>query len=469
VSTKEGLRQQANELAAEVKAKSAAFEAGELTAAEFSTAMDHIEAKNAEIESAMKAYDRAARLSGGADMLPAEVADMPVDTRVKAVAEAYDRIKAAATGHSRDSVDFEIGFKTQGVASLMGEAASGTSAPSALSGYFLGGAAGPAIVPEFVPGITELRFYPNVIAELFPTMPVSGPVVTYVRETAWANNAAGVAEGATKPTSTNSLTRYTEQVGKVAALARVTDELIADAPAFWSLIQQRLAQGVVRQEEVQLLAGGGMPGVNGLLNRTTGFTKPQTVSAVTNLVVPAAATPGAGAGTSTVSSVTPGREVTGTNGAAPTGVQIAEGILAALTDIRVGTFFEPDAIVVNPSDYNTIRLAKDSTGQYLGGSFYGYSYGGAVNESSSYLDPGLTLWGKRVVSTPAIPAGYVLVGSFSDGGMVLRREGLRVNVTNTNGTDFEQNLWTARAESRVGLMIERPEVFELIKLTTAGS
>ena len=468
MTTREGLRQQANELAAEVSTKSAAFEKGDITAAEFSGYMDNIEAKNAEIASAMKAYDQAARLAGAADLAPQGAAE-PVDNRRKAVDEAYSRIKAAASGHARESVDFEIGFKTQGVSSLMGEAASGTSAPSALSGYFLGGAAGPVITPEFVPGIVELRFYPNQIAQLFPTLPVTSPVVSYVRESAWSNAAAGVAEGATKPTSTNSVTRYTEEVGKVAALSRVTDELIADAPAFWSLVQQRLAQGVIRKEEVELLAGVGMPGVNGLLNRTTGFTKPQTVSAVTNLVIPASATPGIGAGTSTVSSVTPGREVTGTSGAAPTGTQIAEGILAALTDIRTATFFEPDAIIVNPADWNTIRLAKATTGEYLGGSFFGYSSGQGVNEGTSFLDPGLTLWGKRVVSTPAIPAGYILVGAFSDGGMVLRREGLRVNVTNTNGTDFEQNLWTARAESRVGLLIERPEVFELIKLTTSGS
>lgn len=468
MTTREGLRQQANELAAEVSAKSAAFEKGELTAAEFSGYMDNIEAKNAEIATALKAYDQASRLAGASDLAPAGEA-APVDNRAAVVTEAYNRIKGAASSHSRESVDFEIGFKTQGVASLMGEAASGTSAPSALSGYFLGGAAGPVITPEFIPGIVELRFYPNQIAQLFPTMPVTSPVVSYVRETAWSNAAAGVAEGATKPTSTNSVTRYTEEVGKVAALSRVTDELIADAPAFWSLVQQRLAQGVIRKEEVELLAGVGMPGVNGLLNRTTGFTKPQSVSAVTNLVIPASATSGIGAGTSTVSSVTPGREVTGTGGAAPTGVQIAEGILAALTDIRTGTFFEPDAIVLNPTDWNTIRLAKATTGEYLGGSFFGYSSGQGVNEGTSFLDPGLTLWGKRVVSTPAIPAGYILVGAFSDGGMVLRREGLRVNVTNTNGTDFEQNLWTARAESRVGLLIERPEVFELIKLTTSGS
>lgn len=463
MTTREGLRQQASELANEVKSKSAAFEKGELTAAEFGQYMDNIESRNTDIETAMKAYDQASRLAGAADLVVPQGEEPLTKSASQA---AYDRIKSAAMGRQRDSVDFEMGFKAQGVTGLMGEAASGTTAPSALSGYFYGGAAGPAVVPEFVPGITELRFYPNAIAALFPTLPVTSPVVTYVREAAFTNGAAKVKEGETKPTSTNSLTRYTEVVGKVAALARITDELIADAPAFWSLIQTRLAQGVVRKEEVELLAGVGVPGVNGLLNRSTGFTAPQTVSAVTNLVVPASGTAGAGAGSNTVSSVTPGRAVVGTGsaGTAPTGVQIAEGVLQAITDIRTLTFFEPDAIVMNPTDFLTVRQSKDSAGQYLGGSFFGYSYGGAVNAPLGALDPGITLWGKKVVSTPAMPAGYILVGDFAEGGSVLRRSGLQVNVTNTNGVDFEQNLWTARAETRVGLLVERPELFELIAL-----
>lgn len=463
MATREGLRQQAIELHHEVKAKSALFEKGEITAGEFGQYMENIESKNSELEIAIKAYDQAARLSGAADLASVSSEVEPVIDG-KSVASAYARVKSAASGHFRESVDFEIGVKTQGVTGLHGEAASGTSAPGALSGYFLGGAAGPVITPEFVPGIAELRFVQPVIASLFPSLPVSSPVVSYVRETAWTNNAAGTAEGATKPTSTNTVTRYTEEVGKVSHLAVYTDELLADAPTFRALIEQRLAYGVVKQEDVQVLAGNGMPGVNGLLNRSANFTKPQTVAAVTNLVIPAAGTPGLGTGTSTVTSVTPGRLVTGTTGAA-----IAEGILAAITDIRVNTFFEPDAIVMNPSDFNTIRLATDLQGQYLGGSFFGYSYGGSVNEPTSYLDPGITLWGKRVVATPHVPAGYVLVGDFNEGGMVLRRSGLQVNVSNSNGTDFAQGLWTIRADSRLGLMIERPELFELIKLGAAGS
>jgi len=40
---------------------------------------------------------------------------------------------------------------------------------------------------------------------------------------------------------------------------------------------------------------------------------------------------------------------------------------------------------------------------------------------------------------------------------------MRVDVTNMNGFDFEQNLWTMRAEIRAGLQVKRPEVFTIIQ------
>jgi HK97 family phage major capsid protein len=425
----------------------------------------------------LKNHQRALAFRAGNDLSdgdgrPVEQREQPTerDVAVKRVADTYTAVQKAAVEHSRGSFTWEMGWKTQGVTGLQGEAASGTSAPSALSGYFLGGTAGPAIEPEFIPGIAELRFYPNVIAGLFPAMPVSSPVVTYVRESSWTNNAAAVNEGATKPVSTSGLTRYTEQLGKIAHLSVVTDELIQDSAYFWALIQRRLADGVVRKEEVELLAGAGYPSVNGLLSRTTSFTKPATVTAVTNLVIPGSSVAGVGAGTTTVASVTPGRSIagTGTTGTAPTGTQIAEGVLAAITDIRTLQFYEPDAVVMNPADYMTVRLAKDGQGQYLGGSFFGNSYGNALSAPiSGAVAEGLALWSVKTVTTPALPQGYILVGAFNAAGQVLRKGGLQVDLTNSDANNFQQNLWTVRAEERVGLLIERPELFELAALKNA--
>ena len=98
---------------------------------------------------------------------------------------------------------------------------------------------------------------------------------------------------------------------------------------------------------------------------------------------------------------------------------------------------------------------------------FGADYGYPQNQATPSAVSTFGLWGKKVVTTPAMPAGFILVGDFGGYNRVLRRGGLRVDITNTNGTDFEQNLWTARAEERIGLMCERPELFELIQLKNA--
>jgi Phage capsid family len=514
VIDKENLIKEATELKREVQAKTKAWRAGEVTDAEFSDFMDVADANNERVAKQTKNLERALkyRTGGGGDGATSEGAHVEFDTddmplalrgksaRIEEALKAYQSIGQAARSRVQTSLAFDIGWKAverstpmetlppvlterdvelitkaQGLTGLMGEGVSGTTGPSALSGgqYFMAGTAGVAIEPEFLPGIVELRFYPNVIASLFPSMPVSSPVISYVRESAWTNNAAATAEGSTKPTSTNALTRFTEEIGKITHLAHVTDEMIQDAPYFWSLIQKRLAQGVTRKEEIELLAGAGVPGVNGLLNRSTSFTQHTTgLTALTSLSIPTSGTPGTGAAPDVVTSVTPGYQIVGgdgnvatSGGVSPTGVQIAEGLLTMLTDIRITRFFEPDAMVLNPLDYMTVRLAKDNQGQYLGGSFFGSNYGQAAEAGQSgAVEEGLRLWGKRTLTTPVMPVGLNLVGCFGEAGQVLRRSGLQVATTNTNNADFEQNLWTVRAEERVGLLVERPELFELGQL-----
>lgn len=514
---KEDLKTKAIQLRDEVKAKTADFRAGKLTDAEFTEFMDKAEAENTRVAKVSKALENALswRAAGiddvdGQPITPAGrdgaslkslARQHKVDRVLKALAE-YKQL-GDATGRDgkmarqRGDWNLELGWKmyelgapippaipdseldeyvgeiitkAQGITGLMGVAGSGTSAPAGLSGgaYFLGGTAGAVVEPQFIPGIVELRFFPTVIASLFANMPVSTSVVSYVRETGWTNNAAAVPEGATKPTSQNAVQRYVEEIGKIAHLVRTTDEMIADAPYFWSLVQRRLADGVLRKEEIELLAGAGYPGVNGLLGRSTGFTKHTTgITAVSNLVIPTANTPGAGVASNTVASVTPGIQISGASGVAPTGVQIAEGVLQMLTDIRVTQFFEPDATLLNPANYMTVRLAKDANGQYLGGNFFsGGQYGAGANAQSTLgaVEEGLSLWGKKTITTPVMPVNLTLVGCFNAGGQVLRRSGLEVQATNTNGNDFEQNLWTVRAEERLGLLIERPELFELGQL-----
>ena len=481
---RDDMRRRAKELETEIEQKTADVEADKMTKADYREFVAKAVSESNEIAEDLKTFDAGdaakKRLSGGTEVAAPGQPNMPAPqhdtvTKAAALADEYARFKASSAAKRGGDFGFDLGLKTQGEANLQGENAYGTTAGVALAPgeYFLPGTAGPAVIPDFIPGILELRWYDNVIASLFPTFPSDSPIVTYLRETQWNNNAAATGEGQTFPTSTNQITRYTAQIGKVANISRVTDEMIQDAPLFWSLVQKRTAQGVARQEEVQILAGngssGGYPGVEGLLQLTTSFTMPFPQSAVTNFVVPALNTPGEGTTSSTVTSVTPGRLISLNNAgsAAPKGSDIAIGILGMLTDIRVTHFFEPTAVVMNPYDWFTVRTWTDNNGQFMAGGPFFTDYGQQQNNvrpDVQAVDTAGQIWGKRVVTTPAIPQGYILVGDFTNGGFVIRKGGLRLETVNVNGYDFEQGLWTMRCYSRVGLAVERPELFEFAQL-----
>lgn len=373
---------------------------------------------------------------------------------------------------------FEIGLKdaTQS-GNAMGEGFFGSGSPSgAGQSPFLSGAWGPGILPQFIPGVVEQRLYELTISDLFSSMPSQSPDMSYLVESTLNEQSAATAEGGTYPFSSNQFTRKYEQIGKVANAAQVTDELVRDAPYLFSFLQTRLIEGVQRQEEVQLLAGGGYPGVNGLLNRASSFTTADGSAAATgsNIAFPASGTSGAGVQSVTISSLPYGRVVAGTGdaGTAPSALAIAEGIFSAMVDIQTTVFYSPNAIVINPLDWKTVRLAQDNNGQFYGGSMFGTNYGYAANVpgGNGYVGGSTNLlWNIPVVQTPVMPQGTILVGYFGqEAAQVARREGLSMQMTNFNGTNFVDGEVTLRAEERLGLMVYRPAAFELIQLAPAA-
>lgn len=353
----------------------------------------------------------------------------------------------------------------------MGEGLFGTTGPTpAGQNPFLPGAFGPGIQPNFLPGIVQQRFYQLTISDLFTSIPTTSPDITYLVEATANFNAAAVAENGLYPFSSGTFSRVYEQIGKIANAAEFTDEVIRDAPVLFNFLQGRLIEGIQRQEEVQLLAGAGYPGVNGLLNRSSGFTIPTAGLTATNVAIPATGAIGAAAVPATIPTLTYGRQVkgVGTAGTAPTGQAIAEGIFSAIIDVELALFFRPNAVIMNPQDWHTIRIAKDANGQYFGGGFFGSNYGYPKDESTNAFPGGETIWDTRVVQTPACPAGTILVGYFgAETAQTVRREGISMQMTNTNGTNFVNGQVTLRAEERVGLMVYRPKAFELIQLANA--
>jgi hypothetical protein len=58
----------------------------------------------------------------------------------------------------------------------------------------------------------------------------------------------------------------------------------------------------------------------------------------------------------------------------------ADDIFAAMMTVKGASNYNADAIVINPADYQRLRLAKDggNSGQYYGGGYFYGPYGNGV-------------------------------------------------------------------------------------------
>ena len=104
---------------------------------------------------------------------------------------------------------------------------------------------------------------------------------------------------------------------------------------------------------------------------------------------------------------------------------------------------------MNPADWPDLRLLKDQNEGYIGGSPF----------SNGPVQPGESLFGKRVVVTTSISRGVALVGAFATGAQIFRRGGLMVEASNSHSDYFQRNLTAIRAETRLALAVYRPEAF----------
>jgi HK97 family phage major capsid protein len=285
------------------------------------------------------------------------------------------------------------------------------------------GLAGQLNTPQFVEGVVGLKFQPFTVADLIPNAATGSSSVSYVIESAFQDLTATVSEKGAKPQLDLTLARRQDNVTKIANVAKVTDEMFQDAPQFQGYLQNRMIFGVQRVEETQLLNGNGTPpNLQGILNRS-------------------------------------GLATTVTTTATLTALKAIEGIYNQITALRSTSFIEPDAIVIHPTDWQTIRLGKDGQSQYYAGGPFTGAYG---NPTPSNLD---SLWGLKVVITTAIAQGTVLVGGFAESAQIFRRQGITVEMTDSNVDDFVNNLITLRAEERLALAVYRPAGFGKVVLT----
>jgi HK97 family phage major capsid protein len=239
--------------------------------------------------------------------------------------------------------------------------------------------------------------------------------IPYIKETLFTNAADTVAEEGQKPEATLTTDDATAPVKKIAVLIKVTDEVFADFPMMRDYVNSRLRFMVLQKEEDQLLNGTGVGAqITGIL-QTSGILT-QARGADTN----------------------------------------ADAIFKAITKVRTPAAsvagYEPDALVIHPTDWQSLKLAKDLNNQYYGGGpFTGpYGVGGVAGD---------TYWGLRVVVTTAIAQGTCLVGAFKIGAQIWQREGVRVEAFDQNEDDVNFNRVTVRVEERLALAVYRASAF----------
>lgn len=263
-------------------------------------------------------------------------------------------------------------------------------------------------LPQVLPGIAAGPRLPFGVRSLIPQGSTTAGAVTYVEETSFTNNAAPVAEGQPKPQSEKVYTPRTLVVETIAHYFKVSKQTLADLPAVEASIENNGIYGVQVAEDNQLLNGTGTsPQLKGFMPVAT-----------------AAPAPPAG----------------------PPDPTLIDAIGAAYFDLASRGYL-PDGVVVNPADWGTVALIRNSLGNYLFANPVDYN---AVAR----------IWGMRLVSSASMAAGNFLIGAFQGNSQLLDRETVNVQVATQNEDDFIHNMVTILVEERVINIILNAAAFE---------
>lgn len=254
------------------------------------------------------------------------------------------------------------------------------------------------------PGMIPGNFAPLTIRQVLSSIPVSTNMVNSLRELAWTNSAAEVSQGAAKPQSDITFEQYNVPITTVAHWIKISNQLLADAPAVVAYIETRLRDGLAQRIDAQLLNGNGTsPNLSGLTD--SGNFTAYTASS-DDLLVDA--------------------------------INRAKYALWA-------TGNAPDTVIVNPADWGTMERTREYNGGVAGSYLYGMPGVAA----------GVNPFGVQVVMSNNMTPGKFLIGNLRGSTALYARSGAVVEMGYVN-EDFTNNLITVRAEERLGLGVERP-------------
>lgn len=258
-----------------------------------------------------------------------------------------------------------------------------------------------------------VSYRPLRIMDLITVGTTDSDTVEYVRQGSHTNSADGVAEATatgdgsgSKPESAMALEVVTAAVKTIAHFLPATRQALADASQLRTLIDTFLRYGLMEELEDQIMTGAGGADITGIDNSS-----PNTQAFDTDILT-----------------------------------TIRKGRTQVVTEGRA----TPTAIVLHPTDWQTIDLLQDNEARYY---FGGPSQMGAPR-----------LWGLPVVESEAVTQGYGYVADWRLAALWMRQNAT-IYVSDSHSDFFTRNMIAILAELRAAFSLIRP--LAMVKCTLA--
>jgi len=263
------------------------------------------------------------------------------------------------------------------------------------------------VAPDRKPGVIPGASQVLTLETLLNTVPTTAGAIEFTKEGSFTNNAAETAEGAQKPESDITFALVNQPVSTVAHWIKISRQLAADNAALAAYVNNRMRYGVNRKVETQLVSG---LGTGALLS-----------------------------GMMKAGNYTPHGYLSGALGSALQKLVLIRKVIADLW----AAGYPADAIVLNPADWAAIEIELFTT---------------TSNTVRVSVDANGTtrLFGVPVVQSVGMAADTFLVANFAQAYTLYNREGVVVEMSESDGDNFTKNLITIRAERRLALATEVP-------------
>lgn len=254
--------------------------------------------------------------------------------------------------------------------------------------------------------VVDFATRPIQVTDILPQTTTGQAAVTYMEETTFTNAAAEVDEGGEYQEAALELTEKSSVVRKIGVFLPITDEQLADEPQARGYVDNRLPFMVRQKLDSQILVGSGAGTPTQLLG-------------ILNVV-----------GIQTQA-----------KGADPS----PDAVYKAMVKVRVTGRALPNAVIMNPLDWQDIRLLRTADGIYIWG-----------NPSDAGPE---RIWGLNVVQADALTENTGVVGDFANFSELAVRRGIDVQVSNSHSDYFVKGKQAMRADIRCTVIWYRPTAF----------